>query len=124
MKFMKPKYLALFVAAAVSPVFAAVPGVPSLTNGNDKFAIVEVNQAAQDYNNLVEVHDGADVKVEWNMWSGDAPTSAKVLLDGKEVWSGAGSAAGSATFKVMKGGRYQEQVQLCMTAAGAPAPAS
>ena len=52
MKFMKPKYLALFVAAAVSPVFAAVPGVPSLTNGNDKFAIVEVNQAAQDYNNL------------------------------------------------------------------------
>ncbi|VTP65925.1 Chitinase A precursor [Leclercia adecarboxylata] len=113
MKFMKPKYLALFVAAAVSPVFAAVPGVPSLTNGNDKFAIVEVNQAAQDYNNLVKVHDGADVKVEWNMWSGDAPTSAKVLLDGKEVWSGAGSAAGSATFKVMKGGRYQEQVQLC-----------
>jgi len=113
MKFMKPKYLALFVAAAVSPVFAAVPGVPSLTSGNDKFSIVEVSQSAQDYNSLVTVHDGANVKVEWNVWSGDAPTSAKVLLDGKEVWSGAGGMAGSATFKVKKGGRYQEQVQVC-----------
>ncbi|WP_275157361.1 glycosyl hydrolase family 18 protein [Citrobacter koseri] len=116
MKFMKPKYLALFVAAATSPVFAAAPGTPSITSGNDKFAIVEVDQAAQDYNNLVKVHnDGVDVKVEWNVWSGDAPTSAKVLLDGKTVWSGAGSAAGSATFKVKKGGRYQEQVELCNT---------
>ncbi len=113
MKFLKPKYLALFVAAAASPVFAAIPGVPSLTSGNDKFAIIEVDQAAQDYNNLVKVHDGADVKVEWNVWSGDAPTSAKVLLDGQEVWTGASSTSGSATFKVKKGGRYQEQVQVC-----------
>lgn len=114
MKFMKPKYLALFVAAAASPVFAAAPGTPSITSGNDKFAIVEVDQAAQDYKNLVKVHpDGADVKVEWNVWSGDAPTSAKVLLDGQTVWTGAGSAAGSATFKVKKGGRYQEVVELC-----------
>jgi chitinase len=114
MKFIKPKYLALFVAAATSSAFAAVPGTPSITSGNDKFALVEVDQAAQDYNNLVKVHkDGVDVKVEWNVWSGDAPTSAKVLLDGQTVWTGAGSAAGSATFKVKKGGRYQEQVQLC-----------
>lgn len=113
MKFLKPKYLALFVAAATSPVFAAAPGTPSIGSGNDKFAIVEVDQAAQDYNSLVKVHDGADVKVEWNVWSGDAPTSAKVLLDGKTVWSGAAGASGSATFKVKKGGRYQEQVEVC-----------
>lgn len=113
MKIMQPKYLALFVAAAVSPVFAAVPGKATLTNGNDKYAIVEINQAAQDYNSLVKVNDGADVKVEWNVWGGDAPTSAKVLLDGQVVWSGAAGATGSATFKVKKGGRYQEQVQLC-----------
>ena len=114
MKFMKPKYLALFIAAATSSAFAAAPGTPSITSGNDKFALVEVDQAAQDYNNLIKVHkEGVDVKVEWNVWSGDAPTSAKVLLDGKTVWTGAGSAAGSATFKVKKGGRYQEQVELC-----------
>ncbi|MHA1000133.1 glycosyl hydrolase family 18 protein [Leclercia pneumoniae] len=114
MKFIKPKYLALFVAAATSSAFAALPGTPSITTGNDKFALVQVDQTAQDYNNLIKVHkDGVDVKVEWTVWSGDAPTSAKVLLDGQTVWTGAGSTAGNATFKVKKGGRYQEQVQLC-----------
>jgi chitinase len=89
MKFMKPKYLALFIAAATSSAFAAAPGAPTIGSGNDKFALVEVDQAAQDYNSLVKVHnDGVDVKVEWNVWSGDAPT-AKVLLDGKTVWTGA-----------------------------------
>jgi len=113
MKIMQPKYLALFVAAAVSPVFAAVPGKPALSSGNDKFAIVEVSQTAQDYNTLIKVKDAADVTVEWNAYSGDAPTTAKVLLDGQVVWSGAASASGKATFQVKKGGRYQEQVQLC-----------
>ena len=114
MKFMKPKYLALFIAAATSSAFAAAPGAPTIGYGNDKFALVEVDQAAQDYNNLVKVHnDGVDVKVEWNVWSGDAPTSAKVLLDGQTVWTGAAGATGSATFKVKKGGRYQEQVEVC-----------
>lgn len=76
---------------------------PTIGYGNDKFATVEVDQAAQDYNNLVKVHnDGVDVKVEWNVWSGDAPTSAKVLLDGQTVWTGAAGATGSATFKVKK----------------------
>ncbi|MFA1283601.1 glycosyl hydrolase family 18 protein [Citrobacter telavivensis] len=116
MNFMKPKYLALFIAAATSSAFAAAPGTPSISSGNDKFALVEVDQAAQAYNNLIKLHkDGVDVKVEWNVWSGGTATSAKVLLDGTTVWSGAGSNAGSATFKVKKGGRYQEQVELCNT---------
>ncbi|MDW3566262.1 glycosyl hydrolase family 18 protein [Enterobacter asburiae] len=113
MKFLKPKYLALFVAAAASPVFAAVPGKATIASGNDKFAIVEVDQSASAYNSLVKVHDGADVKVQWDVWNGAAPTSAKVLLDGKTVWTGAGSMSGTATFKVTKGGRYQETVELC-----------
>jgi chitinase len=83
-----------------------------------------VDQAAQDYNSLVKVHnDGVD-KVEWNVWSGDAPTSAKVLLDGQTVWTGAGRCSGSATFKVKKGGRYQEQVESVMPAVVPKAPAS
>ena len=55
MNFMKPKYLALFIAAATSSAFAAAPGAPSIGSGNDKFALVEVDQAAQDYNSLVKV---------------------------------------------------------------------
>ena len=114
MKFIKPKYLALFVAAAAaSSAYAAAPGKPTIQSGNDKFAIVEVDQSATAYNSLVKVHDSADVTVAWDVWSGAAPTSAKVLLDGTTVWSGAGSTSGKATFKVKKGGRYQEQVELC-----------
>ncbi len=63
MKFIKPKYLALFIAAATGSAFAAAPGAPTIGSGNDKFALVEVDQAAQDYNSLVKVHnDGVDVK--------------------------------------------------------------
>lgn len=89
MKFMKPKYLALYCGGNQLRICSSARA-PTIGYGNDKFALVEVDQAAQDYNNLVKVHnDGVDVKVEWNVWSGDAPTSAKVLLDGQTVWTGA-----------------------------------
>lgn len=114
MKFIKPKYLALFIAAVTTgSAFAAAPGKATIQSGNDKFAIIEVDQSATAYNNLVKIHDAADVTVQWDVWSGAAPTSAKVLLDGTTVWTGAGSTSGKATFKVKKGGRYQEQVELC-----------
>lgn len=98
---------------------------PTIGYGNDKFALVEVDQAAQDYNNLVKVHnDGVDVKVEWNVWSGDAPTSAKVLLDGQTVWTGAAGATGSATFKVKKAGVIRSRLKSVTPAAVRKAPAS
>ena len=87
-----------------SSAFAAAPGKPTIGWGETKFAIVEVDQAATSYNKLVKVHaDGAPVSVSWNLWSGDVGQTAKVLLDGKEVWSGAASASGTANFKVTKG---------------------
>ncbi|MBK5071539.1 glycoside hydrolase [Budviciaceae bacterium CWB-B4] len=114
MKLMKPNILALIIATLAAPAWAAVPGKPSLGSGNDKFAIVEVDQSAVAYKDLVKVHDGATVTVEWNIWSGDTGKTAKVLFDGKQVWSGsAGSSTGKATFTVKKGGRYQEQVEVC-----------
>ncbi|WP_429174580.1 glycosyl hydrolase family 18 protein [Aeromonas salmonicida] len=111
----KPSVLALLVGGlCASSAFAAAPGKPTIGWGETKFAIVEVDQAATSYNKLVKVHaDGAPVSVSWNLWSGDVGQTAKVLLDGQEVWSGAASAAGTANFKVTKGGRYQMQVALC-----------
>ncbi|AZU47348.1 glycoside hydrolase [Aeromonas hydrophila] len=111
----KPSVLALLVGGlCASSAFAAAPGKPTIGWGETKFAIVEVDQAATSYNKLVKVHaDGAPVSVSWNLWSGDVGQTAKVLLDGKEVWSGAASASGTANFKVTKGGRYQMQVALC-----------
>ena len=107
--------LALLVGGlCATSAFAAAPGKPTIGSGPTKFAIVEVNQSASAYNQLVTVHkDGAPVSVTWNLWSGDVGQTAKVLLDGNEVWSGPASAAGTANFKVTKGGRYQMQVALC-----------
>ncbi|MGY3862469.1 glycosyl hydrolase family 18 protein [Aeromonas lacus] len=110
----KPTMLALAVGLfCTSAAYAAAPGKPTIGWGPTKFAIVEVDQAATSYNNLVKVKDAADVEVNWNLWSGDVGQTAKVLLDGKEVWSGPAAAAGTAKFKVNKGGRYQMQVALC-----------
>ncbi|XP_045503849.1 chitinase A-like [Colias croceus] len=100
--------LGLFAAAQCAP-----PGKPTLGWGERTFAIVEVNQAATAYNQLVTRKDAADVTVSWNVWSGDSAETAKVLLDGKEYWSGPSSASATATFKVKKGGRYKMQVELC-----------
>ncbi|PKQ81797.1 glycoside hydrolase [Aeromonas sobria] len=111
----KPALLAMMVGSllASSAAYAAAPGKPAIGWGPTKFAIVEVNPSASAYNQLVTRKDAADVTVTWNIWSGDIGQTAKVLLDGKEVWSGPSSAAGTATFKVNKGGRYQMQVALC-----------
>ena len=65
------------------------PGQTTIGSGPTKFAIVEVNpvrlglQPAGD-----RPQDGAPVSVTWNLWSGDVGQTAKVLLDGNEVWSG------------------------------------
>ncbi|WP_330148256.1 glycosyl hydrolase family 18 protein [Shewanella oncorhynchi] len=109
---------ALLVASALAStisasVFAAAPGKPTLGWGETKFAIIEVNQAATAYNQLVTVKDAADVSVSWNLWSGDVGNRAQVLLNGSVVWEGPSGASGTANFKVNKGGRYQMQVQLC-----------
>ncbi|XP_061725259.1 chitinase A-like [Cydia pomonella] len=106
-------YPVALVIAALALAHAAPPGKPSLGWGERTFAIVEVNQAATAYNQLVKRHDAADVSVTWNVWSGDAAEKSRVLLNGQEYWSGAGQSTGSASFKVKKGGRYQMVVELC-----------
>ncbi|TQI78181.1 chitinase (glycosyl hydrolase family 18) [Serratia fonticola] len=115
-KFNKPLLALMIGSALCSAAQAAAPGKPALAWGETKFAIIEVDPAATAYNNLVKVKNAADVAVSWNLWNGDAGTTAKVLLSGKEVWSGASTgSAGTANFTVNKGGRYQMQVALCNT---------
>lgn len=113
MKRMKLSLLAIAIATICTPAFAALPSKPALSSGNDKFALVEVDQAATAYNQLVKVNNSVNVVVEWNIWSGAPGTSAKVLMNGKQVWSGAAGTSGKATFAVNKGGRYQTQVEVC-----------
>ncbi|MGL5669316.1 MAG: chitinase N-terminal domain-containing protein, partial [Shewanella sp.] len=103
----------VLASAASFQAFAALPGKPTLGWGETKFAIIEVNQAASAYNQLVTVKDAADVSVTWNLYNGDIGNKAQVLIDGNVAWEGPSSAAGTANFKVNKGGRYQMRVQLC-----------
>lgn len=110
----KLSLLTCLVAGSLSPsLYAALPGKPTLGADETTFAIVEVDQAASAYQSLVKVKDAADVSVTWSLWNGDAGQTAKVLLNGSQVWTGPSSASGSATFKVNKGGRYAMQVALC-----------
>lgn len=103
----------VLASAASFQAFAALPGKPTLGWGETKFAIIEVNQAASAYNQLVTVKDAADVSVSWNLWNGNVGDKAQVLLNGSPVWEGPSGVSGTANFKVSKGGRYQMQVQLC-----------
>ena len=113
-KFNKPLLALLIGSTLCSAAQVAAPGKPTIAWGNTKFAIVEVDQAATAYNNLVKVKNAADVSVSWNLWNGDTGTTAKILLNGKEAWSGPSTgSSGTANFKVNKGGRYQMQVALC-----------
>jgi len=121
----KHSLLALLVGGICSTsALAAAPGKPTIGWGETKFAIIQIDQAATSYNKLVTVHkDGAPVSVSWNLWSGDVGQTAKVLLDGKEVWSGAAAASGTANFKVTQGGRYQMQVARRTTSPMPTSPA-
>ena len=103
----------LVVVGGISTSAYAVPGKPTIGWGETQFAIIEVNQSATAYNQLVTVKDAAEVSVSWNLWSGDLGDTAQVLFDGVEVWSGISTASGSANFSISQGGRYQMQVALC-----------
>lgn len=108
-----PMLALLFGVGLLALAKCAPPGKPNLGWGERTFAIVEVNQAATAYNQLVKRHDGAEVTVTWNVWSGDPADKSRVLLDGKEYWSGNGGAVSSANFKVMHGGKYAMTIELC-----------
>ena len=85
----------VLASAASFQAFAALPGKPTLGWGETKFAIIEVNQAASAYNQLVTVKDAADVSVSWNLWNGNVGDKAQVLLNGSPVWEGPSGVSGT-----------------------------
>lgn len=102
---------------ASSPVFAA-PGAPTIDWMESSFAIVEVDDAATAYEQLITVNDYAEVPVSWSKWSGDAATTARYLLNGEvaleqNISGGGDTQTGTATLQVSEGGQYELQVALC-----------
>ncbi|PKF49683.1 chitinase [Enterovibrio nigricans] len=81
------------------------------------FSIIEVNDAATAYKDLVTVKPYAEVPVAWDRWSGEPADSWRVLLNGVTVHEAAltpsASQKESTILQVTKGGQYDMVVELC-----------
>jgi len=108
---------ALLALGLASSSAIAAPGAPTIEWMETSFAIIEVDEAATAYEQLVTIKDYAEVPVAWSKWSGDPATSAQYLLNGEVVLeqpvSGSGTQTGTATLQVAQGGQYALQVALC-----------
>lgn len=108
---------ALLALSLASSSVIAAPGAPTIDWMETSFAIIEVDDAATAYEQLVTINDYAEIPVSWSKWSGDTATKAQYLLNGQVVFeqsiSGDGTQAGSATLQVAQGGQYELQVALC-----------
>lgn len=112
------KLLALAMLGYTCHAAAAAPGAATIGWMETNFAIIEINQSASAYTQLVNVKDFAEVPVTWSKWSGEAATTAKYLLNDtvvleQNVSGGSGTQSGSATLQVAQGGQYTLDVQLC-----------
>ncbi|MDD1781267.1 glycosyl hydrolase family 18 protein [Enterovibrio sp. ZSDZ35] len=122
-------FLRGLVAAAVSvgasfPAFAA-PGAPVISWMETNFSIIEVNDAASAYKDLVTVKPYAEVPVTWDRWSGEPADSWRVLLNGQVVHEASvtpsASQKESTILQVAKGGQYDMVVELCSGSGAAQA---
>ena len=111
---MYKRHLLMGVTSALvaTNLYAAPPGKPTIAFGNYTYAMVEVDQTATAYEQLVQVNSEVTVDLTWDVWSGDPATSARVLVDGVSQWEGSPQSK-SASFAMDKGGRYQMTVELC-----------
>ncbi|WP_334078749.1 glycosyl hydrolase family 18 protein [Microbulbifer sp. M83] len=95
----------------------AAPGAPQIEWMETNFALVEVDDTATAYEQIVTIRDYAEVPVSWTKYSGDDGDTVQYLLNGEVVLeqaaSGTGSQSGSATLQVSQGGKYDLQVALC-----------
>ena len=109
--------LAVAVAMGLSSQAMAAPGAPIVQWMEDNYSIIEVNQAASAYKDLVVIKDAATVPVAWDMWSGAPGTKWQVLLNGEVAYEAAIAATpvqkGVVDLQVKKGGQYALTVKLC-----------
>ncbi|MCA0899155.1 glycosyl hydrolase family 18 protein [Microbulbifer agarilyticus] len=108
---------AMLALGLASSSAIAAPGAPTIDWMETSFAIIEVDEAATAYEQLVTINDYAEVPVAWSKWSGDPATTAQYLLNGQVVLEqnvgGGATQTGTATLQVAEGGQYSLQVALC-----------
>lgn len=108
---------AAITLALSAPTYAATPGQAIISWMETDFAIIEVDQAATSYKNLVTVKEFAEVPVTWDRWSGGSAEVWRVLLNGvvvhEETIAATASQKASTILQVRQGGQYSMTVQLC-----------
>ncbi|AWL12857.1 Chitinase [Saliniradius amylolyticus] len=112
-------YLPLLPMLGLSAsAFAAAPGPASIDWMESNYAIIEIDETASSYSNLITIKDYAEIPVSWSKYSGDTATSAKYLLNGtlikeQALSSSGASQTGSVILQVDTGGQYELDVHLC-----------
>ncbi|CAA0124395.1 Chitinase A [BD1-7 clade bacterium] len=100
-----------------SPLILAAPGTPAIGHMTTDFALVEVNQAAIAYEQLVTLHDAVEIPITWNRWSGEEADLVNYKLNNVTIKSSSLTASNSNTatevLTISEGGRYTLSVELC-----------
>lgn len=114
MEIFKPSLLAFLVTTASTAAFSAAPGAPVIEAWNVKPAgLVEINKDARSYAEMVLRNEKtATITLPWAVYSNPDADKSYVIVDGKTVWEGSGSAR-SADIVFYRGGRYKAKVKLC-----------
>ncbi|CAA0102827.1 Chitinase A [BD1-7 clade bacterium] len=100
-----------------SPLILAAPGTPAISHMTTNFALVEVNQAAIAYEQLVILHSTVEIPVTWNRWSGEEADQVNYKLNDITVKSNSLVASNSNSeteiLTISKGRQYTLSVELC-----------
>ncbi|MFC5078498.1 Chitinase A precursor [Vibrio thalassae] len=108
------------VALAVSQSVNAAPAKPSIDvwgSNNLQFSKIQLAmETTSGYDQMVQYHDLAEIKITFNQWSGTTGDTYNIYFDGNKVATGpiTGSQT-TATFGYGQGGLYQMQVEACDT---------
>lgn len=107
------KLASLFLALCSISALSALPGVPTLRWANHKYSLVELNDGAVSYKDLIKsVHKEVSVAFEWDVWYGDKGERVELLFDGETVKSGDAESQ-RIEFKVGRGLKTKAAVKLC-----------
>lgn len=90
------------------------PKKPRIDYGKNFYALVEVDQTATAYNQLIKKKAAVEISVSWSIEPYDScpANRSRITLNDDEVWTGEGDHT-RASFGVRKGGKYQIKVELC-----------
>nr|ADO85435.1 chitinase [Pieris rapae granulovirus] len=106
----------IFVLCSLIVYCYAKPGAPQIKWGTHKYSLVELNEQAVSYNNLIVANrDSVTVNLEWDVWSGTKGTSVQLLANGVVVKNGTAQDLQSQKigYKTNEGGNFEAAIRLC-----------